>query len=121
MRLDSLDKRASEQVEITGSKMEDFTTVRKPTVKELKTKYEHTRDKQFYMTATEEYPIHVILGDSTYRKIRTEQTLKGRPEDPIVGGTTFGWIIHGGEDYADELKCMFIKEAGEYEELYSLC
>ena len=80
---------------------------------------EHTRDKQFYMTATEEYPIHVILGDSTYRKIRTEQTLKGRPEDPIVGGTTFGWIIHGGEDYAGD-KCMFVKEAAEYEKLYSL-
>ena len=32
---------------------------------------------------------------------------------------TFGWIIHGGEEYADD-KCMFIKEAGEYEKLYSL-
>ena len=72
VRLDSLDNRASEQVEITGSKMEDFTTVRTPTVRELKTKYEHARDKQFYMTANEEHPIHVILGDSTYCKIRTE-------------------------------------------------
>ena len=45
--------------------------------------------------------------------------MKGRPEDPIVEGTTFGWIIHGGEDYADD-KSMFIKEAGEYEKLYSL-
>ena len=119
VRLDSLDNRRSEQVEITGSKMEDFTTVRRPTIKELKTKYEHARDKQFYMTANEEYPIHVILGDSTYCKIRTEQTFKGRPKDPIVEGTTFGWIIHGGEDYADD-KCMFVKEAGEYEKLYSL-
>ena len=31
----------------------------------------------------------------------------------------FGWIIHGGENYADD-KCMFVKEAGEYEKLYSL-
>ena len=69
VRLDSLDNRTSEQVEITGSKMEDFTTVRRPTVRELKTKYEHSWDKQFYMTANEEYPIHVILGDSTYCKI----------------------------------------------------
>ena len=61
----------------------------------------------------------MTLGDSTYCKIRTEQTFKGRPEDPIVEGTTFGWIIHGGEEYAD-FKCMFIKEAGEYEKLYSL-
>ena len=105
VRLDSLDNSTSEQVEITGSKMEDFTTVRRPTVRELKTKYEHARDKQFYMTANEEYPIHVILGDSTYCKIRTEQTFKGRPEDPIVEGTTFGWIIHGGEEYTDN-KCV---------------
>ena len=70
------------------------------------------------MTADEEYPIHVILGDSTYCKIRTEQTFKGNPKDPIVEGTTFGSIIHGREQYAD--KCMFIKEAGEYEKLYSL-
>ena len=119
VRLDSLDNRASEQAEITGSKMEDFTTVRRPTVKELKTRYEYARDKQFYLTANEEYPIHVIFGDSTYCKLRTEQTLKGRPEDPIVEGTTFGWIIHGGEDYAGD-KCMFVKEAAEYEKLYSL-
>ena len=38
VRLDSLDNRTSEHVEITGSKMEDFTTVRRPTVRELKTK-----------------------------------------------------------------------------------
>lgn len=119
VRLDSLDNRTSEQVEITGSKMEDFTTVRRPTVRELKTKYEHARDKQFYMTANEEYPIHMILGDSTYCKIRTEQTFKGRPKDPIVEGTTFGWIIRRGEEYTDD-KCMYVKEASEYEKLYSL-
>ena len=31
----------------------------------------------------------------------------GRSEDPIVEGTTFGWVIHGGAEYADK-KCMFI-------------
>ena len=80
VRLYSLDHRTSERVEITGSKMADFTAVRRPTVKELKTRYEHARDKQFYVTASEEYPIHVILGDRTYCKIRTDQTFKGRPE-----------------------------------------
>ena len=119
VRIDSLDNRTSEQVEITGSKMEDFTTVRRLTVKELKTKYEHAQDKHFHMTANEEYPIHVILGDSTYCRIQTEQTFKGRPEDPIVEGTMFGWIIHGGVKYTDN-KCMYIKEASDYEKLYSL-
>lgn len=41
----------------------------------------------FYRTASEEYPIHVILGDATYCKIRTEHVYKGQPEDPIVEGT----------------------------------
>ena len=90
VRPDFLDNRTSEQVEITGNKMEGFTTVRIPTIRELKTKDGHARDKQFYMAADEEYPIHVILGDSTYCKIRTEQTSKGHPEDTIVEGTTFG-------------------------------
>ena len=45
VRLDSLGNRTSEQVEITGSKMEDFTTVRRPTIRELKTRYGHARDK----------------------------------------------------------------------------
>ena len=47
VRLANLDNSTSEQVEITGSKMEDFTTVRRPTVRELKTTYEHAQDKQF--------------------------------------------------------------------------
>ena len=111
VKLDALDNRTSEQIEITGSEMADFTTVRRPTIRELKSKYEHARDKQFYMTVNEEYPIHVILGDSTY--------CKGRPEDPIVEGTTFGWVIHGRAEYADN-KCMYIKEESEYEKLYSL-
>lgn len=68
VRLDSLDHRMSEQVEIT-----DFTTV-----KELTTRYKHAQDKEFYVTASEEYLIHVILGDRTYCKIRTDQTFKGR-------------------------------------------
>ena len=40
----------------------------KEQLKELKTRYEHAQDKQFYVTASEEYPIHVILGDRTYAK-----------------------------------------------------
>ena len=66
------------------------------------------------MTANEGYPIHSILGDSTYYKIRTEQTCKGRPE-----GWVIGWIIHGGEEYTEN-KCMYIKEANGYKKAYSL-
>ncbi len=117
--LNCLDGQAQEKIEITGCTMPDFTVVKRPAVKELKEKYEHVRNKTFYRTANNEYPIHLILGDSTYCKIRTEQVFKGKPEEPIVEGTQFGWVIHGGEDYGDN-KCMFVGDATDYDRLCSL-
>ena len=69
--------------------MADFTVVKRPKVKELKAKYQHAQNKEFYMASNDEYPMHVIPGDSTYCKIRTEQVFKGHPADPIVQGTRF--------------------------------
>lgn len=51
------------------------------------------------MAANEQYPIHVILGDSTYSKIRTAEIIMECPADPTVEGMTFGWVIHGGIEY----------------------
>ena len=70
------------------------------------------------MTAGE-YPVCVILRNSIYCKIQTDQTFKGHPEDPIVEGTTFGWVIHGGMVYADN-KCMYLRETCDYQKLYSM-
>ena len=78
--LKSLNGREQEKVEITGSSMADFTVVKRPKVKELKARYQHAQNKELYMTADDEYPIHIILGDSTYCKIRNEQVFKGHPE-----------------------------------------
>ena len=60
----------------------------------------------------------MILGDKTYCKIRTEEVFKGNPGDPVVEGSTFGWIIHGG-NYSSE-QCMFTREPSDYERLCSL-
>ena len=117
--INSVDGRASENIEITGTEMPDFTTVKRPTFIELKEKYEHLREKTFYRSESEEYPIHVILGDATYCKIRTDQVYKGKSENPIVEGTTFGWVVHGGQDYADS-RCMYVRDHNDYEQLYSL-
>jgi hypothetical protein len=117
--INSVDARASEKIEITGAEMPDFTTVKRPTFIELNEKYEHLRDKTFYRSESEEYPIQVILGDTTYCKIRTDQVYKGKSEDPIVEGTTFGWVVHGGQDYADSMG-MYVRDRGDYEQLYSL-
>ena len=90
----SLDGKAIETVELTGSKMPDFTTVRRPNLIDLKSKYEHVANKKFYMQQGDEYQMHVIIGDSTYCRIKTEEVYKGAPGDPIVEGTAFGWTVH---------------------------
>ena len=115
----SLDGKVHEEIELTGSRLQDFTTVKRPDMNELKMKYTHTQDKRFYMTAKGEHPIHLILGDGTYSRIRTEKVYKGNPGDPLVEETTFGWVIHGGEDYSSDA-CMFTREVYDYEQLYSL-
>ena len=117
--IESADGSVSKSIELTGSKMSDFNTVRRPTIAEVKEKYPHVRGKTFYRTANEEYPIYVILGDAVYCQIKTESIIKGEPDDPIVEGTTFGWVVHGGKEYADGT-CMFTRETNEYERLYSL-
>ena len=114
----SLDGKTRERVELTGSKMSDFTTVRRPKLSDLKSKYGHAADKSFYMKQSDEYQMHVILGDSTYCRIKTEEVFKGEPGDPIVEGTTFGWTIHGGEFPSDG--CWFSQEDQDSQQLYSL-
>ena len=84
----------------------------------LKQRYEHTRDKRFYKKPGEEYQKHLILGDCTYCRIKTELLYKGKPGKPTVEGTTFGWVIHGG-DYQTEGR-LFVREVSDYEQLYSL-
>jgi len=59
----SLDGKSCEEVEFTGSKLADFTTVRRPDMNQMKWKYQSTQDKRFYMTSTGEHQIHLILGD----------------------------------------------------------
>ena len=99
--------------------MPEFATVRRPDMNELKFKYEHARDKKFYVKPGDEHKIDIILGDNTYCKIKTEKIFKGNPGEPIVEGTTFGWVIHGGDDHVTD-QCMFMRETSDYEKLYSL-
>ena len=90
----SLDGKMSEKIELTGSKLSDFTTVHRPNLSDLKSKYKHTADKGFYMKQGDEYRMHVILGDSTYCRIKTEEVLKGTsviPQSrapPLAGQST---------------------------------
>ena len=93
--------------------------MRRPNMNDLKLKYEHARDKKFYVKPGDEYKIDVILGENTYCKIKTEEIYKGKPGEPVVEGTTFGWVIHGGDDHITD-QCMFVREMNDYERLYTL-
>ena len=73
----SLDGKAKEKLEVTGSKNPDFFNSEKPKMHELKLKYEHIRDKQFYLRVGDEYTIRLILGDNTFSRIKTEEVIKG--------------------------------------------
>ena len=45
LSIESLDGKASEKIQVTGTKLRDFTTVRRPDIDKLKEQYEHTKDK----------------------------------------------------------------------------
>ena len=98
--------------------MPNFTTIQRPNISELKENLAHARDKQFYVTRDNKYPIDLIIGDNLYCKIKMEEIFKGKSNEPVVEGTTFGWVIHGGEFPVDE--CLFTTEVVDYEMLYSL-
>lgn len=117
--MDSLDGKTRERIEVTGSKMPEFATLRWPNMNDLKLKYEDARDKKFYVKPGDKYKIDVILGDNTYCKIKTEKIYKGKPGEPVVEGTTLGWVIHGHDDHITD-QCMFMREMNDYERLYTL-
>ena len=118
VEIHSINGEQVENIEVTGSQMPNFTTIQRPNISELKEKLAHARDKQFYVTKDNKYPIDLIIGDNLYCKIKTEEIFKRKSNEPVVEGTTFGWVIHGGEYPVDE--CLFTTEVADYEKLYSL-
>ena len=58
------------------------------------------------------------MGDNTFSRIKTEEVIKGAKGDPIAEGTTFGYIIHGGDK--SNGTCMYVSDTKDYERLYSL-
>ena len=55
--IESLDGKASEKIQLTGTKLRDLTTVRRPDINQLKEQKEHTKDQRFYKQIEDEYPI----------------------------------------------------------------
>ena len=72
------------------------------------------------MTPSGEHQIHLFIGDGIYSRIRTERVFKGKPREPLVEETTFGWVVHDGDEYRSGSTCMYLREVSDYEKLYSL-
>ena len=104
----SLDGELCEEVEFTGSKLADFTTVRRPDMNQRKLKYSHTKNKRFYVTSTGEHQVQLILGHGIYSKIKTERVFKGHPGEPLVEETTSRWVVHAGDEYESGNSCMYM-------------
>ena len=104
----SLDGESCEEVEFTGSKLADFTTVRRPDMNQRKLKYSHAKDKRFYVTSTGEHQVQLILGHGIYSKIKTERVFKGHPGEPLVEETTSCWVVHAGDEYESGNSCMYM-------------
>ena len=119
IEINALDRNARERIEVTGSKLSDFTTVNRPAISELKKKYEHMKNKTFYYTENGCCTIHLIIGDKTFSQVRTEAVCKGEEIDPVVEETRLGRLVHGGDDYTDD-KCMFVRGNSDCERLFSL-
>ena len=45
--IESLDGKASEKIQVTGTKLRDFTTVRRPDINKLKEQYQRTKNNRF--------------------------------------------------------------------------
>ena len=119
MEINALDRKARERIEVTGSKLSDFTTVNRQAISELKEKYEHMKNNTFYYTENGSCTKHLIIGDKTLSRMRTEAVCKGEEGDPVMEETSFGWLVHGGDDYTDN-QCMFVRENSDCERLFSL-
>ena len=77
IKINSLDGISSERIEVTGVNLRDLFTVEKPSIKELRERFKHSKDKRFHKLSNSKYTIHLILGDDNYCKIRTEEVCKG--------------------------------------------
>ncbi len=75
VEIHSINGEQVENIEVTGSQMPNFTTIQRPNISELKEKLAHARDKQFYVTKDNKYPIDLIIGDNLYCKIKNRRNI----------------------------------------------
>ena len=97
--------------------MHDFTTIKRPDLRKLKQQFKHTKDKEFYITASGKLKIQMIIGDKTYSRLRTETVFIDFAKDKefyitASGGLKIQMII-GDKTYSRlRTETVFIDFAG---------
>ena len=70
--IESSADKTKEGIEVTGLEMKDLATIKRPDLRKLKKRFDHTKDKEFYLTETGNHTKHIILGNKTFCRIKTE-------------------------------------------------
>jgi len=109
--IDSLDGKFCLETEVTKVDRETLLTLDNSGYAEIMEKYPYLDG--VHMDDSDEkpdLPVHIILGASTYAKIRTETIPKiGPPGEPVAELTKFGWTIMSPGKEVD-LSNMFLTQ-----------
>ena len=89
----SLDGKACEEIELTGSRLADFTTVRRPDMNQPKLKYSHTTARTYWVRrvqradpASLQSPGWKLVEDEDTGVLKCESTVKGYRPMHVPGG-----------------------------------
>ena len=118
--VESLDGDFRMSVKLTKVHKGELLTADNPHYQQLIDSYSHLRGVKIEdLDSKEELPVHVVLGNGEYARIKSETKPHiGRDGEPIVEKTKLGWFIMlpGQEFYCN---CMMLTQT-DYEELCRL-
>ena len=92
--MNAVDGRAAEN--IAGTKMSDFTTIKRPTFKEFKEKFPHIEERPIIVQRVTNILFILYLGMLRTTRYGLKRCLRENPEIQWSWGTTFGVVVQGG-------------------------
>ena len=121
VKLQSLNEHFSIEVEAGGVDKGKLLTTSNPKYQEIIHKYSHLHGVEILDKGDKnELPVHMILGASTYSRIKTPTKPRiGKPGDPIAELTKVGWAVMSPGHEADLSNMFFAKSSSA--DLEGLC
>ena len=123
VNLQSLNEYFSIEIEAGRVDRGELLTTSNPKYQEIIHKYSHLHGVEMLDKGEKnELPVHMILGASTYSRIKTPTKPRiGKPGDPIAELTKLGWVIMSPGHEADLSNMFFAKSSSaDLERLCSL-